>query len=391
MSEKPRYRWVALVLALLAGIVSAIGYFKVPPIMPVLMDVFGLTYTAASMLMTTFIIAAFVMSLPTGVLVQRLGPKKVGISMLICLIIGSIIGIFAPNYEVLLVSRFIEGLALGSAPIFAPALITLWFSPEELGRAMGIFTTFMPIGVTVSYVTGPLLVATSWQSVWWFSTIITVIVCVLFAALVKMPVASVSSEVKKEEKSEKISTRQAYTNVGVWLAAISYFCYNFATLAFMSWLPTYFVEVGWSLPIASSVAMIGAAMMIPFGPVGGAVADKIKSIKKPAVASLALLGITLPIVVYFKDPWIAIVYIVIVGIIWSFTPPCIMATPSILLGPELAGIGLGVLNVAAQLGIMIGPLVFGFLIPSGWHIAFLSLAPICFIGAIAIASARKIK
>ncbi|MEM2465314.1 MAG: MFS transporter [Candidatus Bathyarchaeia archaeon] len=391
MGNRGKYRWVIAVMSWLAGVVSAVGYFKVPPIMPVLMETFQLTYAAATMLMTLFVIGAFVVSLPIGSLVRSLGPKKVGIVMLICLIVGSLLGCFAAGYEVLLVSRFIEGLALGAAYIYAPALVTLWFPPEELGKAMGILMTFMPVGVTVSYIVGPLLVVASWQSVWWFSTIIAIIICMLFAALTKMPqVSPTSSKIEKEKSKE--SSRKAYANIDIWLVAIAYFCYNYTTLAFMSWLPSYYVNAaGWALPTASLIATIGPIMMIPFGPVGGAVADKIKSMRKPAIASLALLGVTLPLATYFTDIWIALLYIIIVGIIWSFTPPCVTAAPGIILGPELAGVGLGILNLMAQLGIMIGPLVLGFLIPTGWSTAYLSLAPICFIGAILVALAKKLK
>jgi predicted MFS family arabinose efflux permease len=105
-----KYRWVTLFVAVFVSVVAAINYFKPPPIMPILIETFRLDYAMASLLMSSFSISAVIVSLPTGSLTERFGPKKIGTLMLACLTMGSIIGSFAPNYTTLLISRFLEGL-----------------------------------------------------------------------------------------------------------------------------------------------------------------------------------------------------------------------------------------------------------------------------------------
>lgn len=384
-----KYRWAVLGVAVFASVVTAINYFKPPPIMPILIQAFGLSYPMASLLMSSFSISAIIVSLPAGSLIERFGPKRVGTLMLVCLIIGSAVGSFAPDYETLLASRFLEGFAFGSALIFAPALITMWFPPNELGKALGIFSPCVPIGMLVSYAAAPALAAASWQSVWWFTTLLSMIACVLFAALIKTPPYAPTYDLEK--KAGRMGALEAYRNVNVWLVAFGWLCFNFAAIGFSTWVPTHLAEIGYPLATASLVATIPMIMCIPTGPMAGAVVDRIKSTKKPILASCVLSGIAFPLYMYSTgNIWTLVVYTVILGTIWGFMPTPTLASPGALLGPRLASVGLGILNFMSNVGYLIGPLVLGAVITMGWFIAFASLAPICLVGAIAVLFAREL-
>ncbi|MEM2910047.1 MAG: MFS transporter [Nitrososphaerota archaeon] len=383
-----KYRWVILAVTVFVSVVAAINYFKPPPIMPILIETFGLNYAMASLLMSSFSISAVVISLPTGTLTERFGPKMVGSLMLICLTIGSIVGSFAPNYETLLTSRFLEGFAFGSALIFAPALITMWFPPNELGKALGIFAPCVPIGMLLSYAVAPTLVVASWQNVWWFTTLLSIIACILFVALVKTPPVILTDEEKKNV-SEVVG---AYKNVNVWLVAFGWLCFNFAAIGFSTWLPTHLTEIGYPLAVASLVATIPMIMCIPTGPIAGAVVDRIKSMKKPIVTSCVLSGIAFPLYMYSAgNLWVLIAYAIVLGTIWGFTPAPTLASSGALLGPRLASVGLGIINFMSNIGYLIGPLVLGVIIPIGWSVAFVTLSPICFVAAIAVTLAKKLR
>jgi len=382
-----KYRWVILLVVVFVSVVAAMNYFKPPPIMPILIETFGLDYAMASLLMSSFSISAVIISLPTGSLTERFGPKKVGSLMLICFTIGSIIGSFAPNYTTLLASRFLEGFAFGSVLIFAPALITMWFPPNKLGKALGIFAPCVPIGMLLSYAVAPALATTSWQNMWWFTTLLSIVACILFVALVKTPPTIITY---KEEK--KASGMAAYKHTDIWLVAFGWLCFNFAAIGFSTWLPTHLTEIGYPLTLASVVSTIPMVMCIPIGPIAGAVVDKIKSMKKLIVTSCILSGIAFPLYIFSTSNfWILTAYVIILGTIWGFVPAPTLASSGALLGPKLASAGLGILNFMSNIGYLIGPLVLGIIIPMGWYIAFVTLAPICFVGAISVFFARRLK
>ncbi|MEM1666031.1 MAG: MFS transporter [Nitrososphaerota archaeon] len=382
-----KYRWVILTIAVFVSVVAAIDYFKPPPIMPTLIETFGLDYATAGLLMSSFSISAVIISLPTGSLTERFGPKKVGTIMLVCLVIGSIVGSFAPNYVTLLASRFLEGFAFGSALIFAPALITMWFPPNELGKALGIFAPCVPIGMLLSYAIAPILAVTSWQNMWWFAALLSITACVLFIALVKTP-----STLPTDKEEKETSKMAAYKNADMWLVAFGWLCFNFAAIGFSTWLPTYLTEIGYLATLAPLVAMIPMVMCIPIGPIAGAVVDKIKSIKKPIVVSCIFSGTIFPLYMYFTGNfWALIAYTIVLGTAWGFIPAPVLASSGALLGPKSASVGLGILNFMSNIGYLTGPLVLGIIIPMGWSVAFTMLAPVCFIGAIAVIIARKLK
>ncbi|MCL7395034.1 MAG: MFS transporter [Thaumarchaeota archaeon] len=280
-----------------------------------------------------------------------------------------------------------RGVAFGSALIFAPALITMWFPPNELGKALGIFAPCVPIGMLLSYAVAPALVTTSWQSMWWFTTLLSIIACVFFVTLIKTPPTTITY---KEEK--KASGVAAYRHTDIWLVAFGWLCFNFAAIGFSTWLPTHLTEIGYSLTLASVVSTIPMVMCIPIGPIAGVVVDKIKSMKKLIVTSCILSGIAFPLYIFFTSNfWILTAYVIALGTIWGFVPAPTLASSGALLGPKLASVGLGILNFMSNIGYLIGPLVLGIIIPMGWDIAFATLAPICFIGAIAVTFARRLK
>ena len=60
--------------------------------MPVLMETFNLSLTQAGMLMSVFAITGFILALPAGLIIQRLGLKISGLIATGCLVIGSVLG-----------------------------------------------------------------------------------------------------------------------------------------------------------------------------------------------------------------------------------------------------------------------------------------------------------
>jgi len=60
------YAWVILAVVMLAGVSAPLNQFKVPPVMPVLMERFQLDLSAAGMLMSIFAITGLALALPAG-------------------------------------------------------------------------------------------------------------------------------------------------------------------------------------------------------------------------------------------------------------------------------------------------------------------------------------
>ena len=71
--------WLILAVLLLFSIAAPLNQFKVPPILPILMDSLGLTVSGAGMLMSVFAITGLLLALPAGLIYQKIGVRATGL------------------------------------------------------------------------------------------------------------------------------------------------------------------------------------------------------------------------------------------------------------------------------------------------------------------------
>ncbi|MDH4209684.1 MAG: MFS transporter, partial [Anaerolineae bacterium] len=141
-----RYAWIVMAALFVAAIAVAINQYKVPPVMPVLMQVFGLDLTMANLLMSIFNLSGILLAIPAGIIVHRIGPKRSGLVALGAVVVGAGLGALSGGAVALLASRMVEGLSFVFMMVVGPALVSLWFSARERGAPMGIFATWVPVG-----------------------------------------------------------------------------------------------------------------------------------------------------------------------------------------------------------------------------------------------------
>ena len=108
-----RYAWVVLAVVFLAGIAASLSQAEVPPVLPILMAAFRVNLSAASSLMSVFAATRAVLALPSGVILQRLGPRTTGVIAIGAVAVGGVVGALAGSFGILLAGRAIEGVGLG--------------------------------------------------------------------------------------------------------------------------------------------------------------------------------------------------------------------------------------------------------------------------------------
>ena len=76
---KKKAAWIPVWAAIIASILVAFEYGKIPPSQPNMIEVLGLSYTMQGLLMTAFSIAAVVMGLPVlATVIENIGALSVG-------------------------------------------------------------------------------------------------------------------------------------------------------------------------------------------------------------------------------------------------------------------------------------------------------------------------
>jgi MFS family permease len=377
--------WLILAVLLLFSIAAPLNQFKVPPIMPVLMDALGLSVGGAGLLMSVFAVTGLLLALPSGLILQRIGPRLTGILAGGSIVAGALLGALSTSAGGLLASRVIEGVGTSFMAVLAPAIIAQWFVARQRGTAMGIWAAWVPIGTAAMLLAAPPLAqAAGWRSVWWLGAGYALLATILYLAFVK-PAPIRTSEPAASEPMPAIASAQILRNRNLWLLAAAFGAFNAATVGLGTYLPTFLnSQRGLSLPQAALVSSITTLIVIVSAPAGGVLSDRIGSRKKPYLVGLAVQIALLPLVGSLGLTWL-IVLVAFNGLVVGMIPTNIFAAAVEAAGDERrGGLAMAVIMVGQNAGMLLGPAIFGALADGpGWPVAFVSLAVMSALGLLA--------
>nr|WP_218818937.1 MFS transporter [Halorubrum vacuolatum] len=136
----------------------------IPPIIPLLVADFGITYAQAGFLVTIFFVMYALFQLPAGMLADVVGKERLLVGGLFGMAAGILLAALSPNYETLLVAQAIAGIS-GSA--FHPAgmgLISDYETESTEGKAMGVFGFGGALGtMSAPVIVGGVAVIAGWR------------------------------------------------------------------------------------------------------------------------------------------------------------------------------------------------------------------------------------
>jgi MFS transporter, ACDE family, multidrug resistance protein len=136
---KQRLPWEVWVL-ITANAVIALGYGVVSPVLPQYARNFGVSIGAATFVITAFAVMRLCFAPVSGLLIQRLGERRVYVSGILIVSVTTGACAFAQTYWQLLLFRSLGGV--GSTMFFVAALgLMIRISPENArGRVAGMFS-----------------------------------------------------------------------------------------------------------------------------------------------------------------------------------------------------------------------------------------------------------
>lgn len=171
-----------LFLVLLLGVLSAFGPFVVDLYLPSLPQLASFFETSASMTqltLTTAMIGLAVGQLLLGPLSDKFGRKTPLIISLVIYIISTVLIVYAPNIEAMIVLRVIQGLSSAGSVVISRAVATDLYRGREMTRFFGLLMTINGLAPIISPILGSLLLEyISWKGVFVFLALIGVIVLI---------------------------------------------------------------------------------------------------------------------------------------------------------------------------------------------------------------------
>jgi EmrB/QacA subfamily drug resistance transporter len=158
-TEQRRLVQVLFVGVFMAALDSAI----VGPVLPALREAFGIDNRTAGLLSTVFSLSSLCSTALMAYFSDRHGRRPVYLVSVALFAIGSLCIAIAPSFDLLLVSRAIQGIGAGGIAPVASAVIGDVFTAERRGRILGL------IGAThgMAFVLGPPLATVMTSTVGW--------------------------------------------------------------------------------------------------------------------------------------------------------------------------------------------------------------------------------
>lgn len=158
MSEsRPRKRWAILGLAWAVFFSIAMAWYIMPTLAPDIMKLYGISGSQFNMALTVPFGIAAVLSIPGGMIADRLG-IRISASLGMALAgVGFLLRSQTGGFGTLMGAMLLVGVGMGVIMPNLPKLVSVWFPPDETGLATGIYNTGLMGGISTGMVIAPFL------------------------------------------------------------------------------------------------------------------------------------------------------------------------------------------------------------------------------------------
>ncbi len=233
-----RTHWPAVWAAIATGIVAAACVGKLPPAIPLLRAEFGLSLVAAGWVNSTFNTLAVTTAVFFGALAGRYGALRCCVAGLAALMLGGLLGAAAAGETMLFASRIVEGAGFIAIAVSAPTLIAAASAPRERNLTLGLWSTYLPFGASLTMLASPVMLGTlGWRGLW---LVIALMTLACTAALWRS--RSAYGKAHRGTAITPASMVQALRQPGPWWLGLGFACYALIFYALMVWLPTFLVQ-----------------------------------------------------------------------------------------------------------------------------------------------------
>ncbi|MGY1856981.1 MFS transporter [Modestobacter sp. SYSU DS0290] len=185
-------RWRALWVTLVVGFMTLLDVSIVSVALPSLQEDLGATASTVQWVVSGYALTFGLALVPAGRLGDAFGRRRMFLIGLVAFVLCSAAAGAAPNAELLIAARLLQGVAAGCLAPQNSALIQQLFRGAERGRAFGFFGATVGISTAVGPVVGGLLLALAsgpggWRWIFYVNVPIGVVALVLAVRLLPRP------------------------------------------------------------------------------------------------------------------------------------------------------------------------------------------------------------
>ena len=340
-----------IVFALLNGINLSIIIMNIPPVLSELMDLYGVTYTQISVLMSALLWMHAAMQLPAGMIVDRLGIRRTQFLSLVCLAVGNVIPTISPDLAWGISGRMIAGLGTGLGWLATLKMLAIWAPGGRAGAFQAFFAGIFSLGSILAYLLLPVIIRAGWR--WVF--LIPAFFCLLLLALVPAlrPTPAFPANLS-------LPLRRIVAIPSPWVLGIYHALSYGSILSLGNWVPSILAEVSLQ-QTATQLAWGGALVMLVSGLSrlsGGFVILRISPLTV-LHGSMLVLGILFASMAVTRAPGVVLGLALLAAWFGSINFGALFQLASRSAAADSLGTMLGFVNLLGNLGAVAFTLLFG--------------------------------
>jgi cyanate permease len=334
------------------GFILHLLLFATAPMVSIIMEEMNLSHAEFGMVYSASMLSLILFRIPWGVFGDRKGYMLSLRIALPLIAASSLVRTFSPNFVVLLSSQVLLGLGLASIFPCLPMIVKEWSGGKSLGLATGIYISGFAAGNAAALgITPHLLPSMGWRSVLFLYSCLALLLSLLWWGWAK-------SSLKGTVGGQGENFKKVMKDPLVWILLLfmSAAMGSYDTLA--TWMPKVLEMKNFSPALAS---------FLPFGfffagPLVGWVSDRLKDRKKLVLLLGVFSAASISGINYAPLPYLPL-GIFLAGFSTMGVLTIILAVPAETQRfSSSIGTVIGLISSLGNLGPMIMPVVFGWLI-----------------------------
>ncbi len=379
-----RSNWIGIAFGLTLASFAAYQQFKMPPVLPVLLEIYHYDRTLAGAFMSVYAVAGLALSMVFGRLLARRGPVAPTLGALGLSVLGSLLVLWLPeNGWLVLFGRGLEGIGFAFMAICGHLLASANASSRNQPLVIGLMAAWIPIGQLAAMLLAPVAFAgpdanwgagMGWQLLWVVAILGSCGMAAWTLGLRHNPALELPG-VGKPRAAEPVPDIEITGATRRKLIAVAgiFMLWSGQYFAYMTWLPQYLVEVyGLSVSMAALGNMVPVAVLIVTTVVVGVVLRA-----GVPVGSLLACGLAVQAAIWWLIPvtgggLAGTMSLIAFGLAAGICPTCLFAMPGVIVGRGRAvAPALGIIMTGRNLGVLIGPMLLAqaFKATGAWDLA----------------------
>ncbi|MFO8018786.1 MAG: MFS transporter [Promethearchaeia archaeon] len=365
-----------VIILILMGAFGVMGGGLVAPGLPTIGAAFDAPEELIGMVLSLYTLSAAI-SLPIiGYLIDSIGRRKVGIA---CLLIDGGTGLaimFAPNFFLLLLLRFIQGIGIAG---LIPVVMTVFgdlFSGDKRLQLMGYLSGAISVAAVIIPFIGGTLASIDWRfvfAVYGFSIFLAVFL------LFNLPETRSKQELIE---SEFVTPFEYVSSLFVTLKIkkirnimIHSFALYFLLYALVTYLPIYLIQTHGFDELFSGLALSGQAVFSALlASRASFIADHLNWRKRAALGFALISASFLMLPYWSKGSYLICFSFIIYGLGMGLVSPTIYNRVTKLAPSELRGAVISVFNTLKYIGMTAAPILIGLsLVFTNLNIVFIAV------------------